>query len=118
MFASARDRDIEPIRGERERDVRRNSDDMMFLIPKETVGAVIGKGGHVLKDLYTEFGFRVRVDRDDLGSSRNVVISAPTQGPLSSQELLAMQRCRDKILKIVESNLENVESHARAVEDA
>lgn len=113
---TTRDRDvIDSNRGER--DTRRNSDDMIFLIPKETVGAVIGKGGHVLKDLYAEFGFRVRVERDDVGSSRNVVISAPNQGPLTSQELINMQRCRDKILKIVETSLENTESQGRAVED-
>lgn len=100
---SLRDRDRESVS-------RRHPDDIVFNIPKETVGAVIGKGGYVLKELHAEFGFRVHVEKDETGVARNVVIMAPSHGSVTSQDLLAMQRCRDKVLKIVQTTLENAEN--------
>lgn len=103
-------RDREPVS-------RRHPDDIVFNIPKETVGAVIGKGGHVLKELHSEFGFRVHVEKDETGVTRNVVIMAPTHGTLSAQDVLTMQRCRDKVLKIVQQTLESVDSVTRSQHD-
>jgi hypothetical protein len=49
------------------------------LIPSTSVGGIIGKGGQMLKDLQTEFGLRVYVEKEMHGTNtgmRTVVLAS------------------------------------------
>jgi len=72
-------------------------DELVFTVPKMTVGGIIGKSGMILKDLQTEFGVKLYVEKEDYQSNsglRQVVISGPDRD--------AMMRCKDKVLSLVE----------------
>ena len=85
-------------------EMRRSSpDEVTFTIPKHLVGVVIGKGGQGLKDLQSEFGVRVFVEREEVNGMRLVVVK-PLGGsgePVGDNERNAMKCCQDRILSII-----------------
>jgi hypothetical protein len=57
------------------------ADEVTFMIPSANVGGIIGKGGQMLKDLQSEFGIRIYVEKEMQGSNsgmRTVVLAAQT----------------------------------------
>lgn len=69
-----------------------------FAVPREAAGAIIGKGGSVLRDLQQETGAHIHVDRDDPTSSmRRVVVKADDEASLA--------RAHDHVLSIVTAQL-------------
>ncbi len=47
-------------------------------MPSSSVGAIIGKGGQVLKDLQAEFGVRIYVEKAlEMGSGLRTVVLKP-----------------------------------------
>jgi len=83
---------------------------LVFEIPKEAVGAVIGKGGHTLKELNSEFGLKVHIDKDEFGVVRIVTINGCNQFG-QPQDRVTMNKCKEKILKIVQSSTEATEEN-------
>lgn len=79
--------------------------DVSFSVPKSCVGAVIGKGGQNLKDLQTEHGVRVYIEKDDIGGKRTVVLSfvGGENVTLPGQE--ALLRCQQHIEAVVADQL-------------
>lgn len=99
-----------------------NPTEICFSVPKNCVGAVIGKGGQYLRDLQNEFGVRVYIEKEDFGGKRLVVLAYAghtTEGtPLETSESpeIAVQRCQKQIESIIEEQLKlksdsNSESH-------
>lgn len=44
--------------------------DLFFAIPRSCVGGIIGRGGQFIRDLQTEFGVKVYVEKEEYGSQR------------------------------------------------
>jgi hypothetical protein len=93
--------------------------DVCFSIFKGAVGAVIGKGGQNLKDMLTDFGVRVFVEKEDFGGKRLVVLSYTGHGP--DTEALgpevaedAVRRCQAHIEEIVQDSV-NRQTQAEAI---
>jgi rRNA processing protein Krr1/Pno1 len=64
-----------------------------FFIPKDKAGGVIGKGGQILRDLQTETGCRIRLDRDEIQGMRRVIVR--------HEDDAVMLRAKEKILDVV-----------------
>lgn len=81
--------------------------ELSFQIPKNSVGAVIGRAGANLRDLQAEHGVRVYIEKDDFQGKRTVVLSGNAEmtemdgGNLEA----ALQRCRDHIERVVDEQL-------------
>lgn len=72
---------------------------MVFYIPKEAAGGVIGKGGSVLNELMAEFGVKMFVDREEYQNMRKVVIN--------SDNSQSMQAAKEKILSLCQISVGN-----------
>jgi len=72
-----------------------------FAIPRATVGGIIGKAGQVLKDLQTEFGLRIYVEKEEVAGMRTVVLKTPivpgSGGVATAAEKDAFFRCQERI---------------------
>jgi len=76
-----------------------------FVIPRATVGGIIGKAGQVLKDLQTEFGLRIYVEKEEVAAGMRTVIlktrtvaGAPsTGGVATAADKDAFFRCQERI---------------------
>ena len=80
-------------------DTRKHSS---FEIPREAAGAIIGRGGSVLRELQQEFGCRVRIDSDnkaDANANRKVLIW--------HDEESVHQAIRERIEHMVAADLSN-----------
>jgi hypothetical protein len=86
-----------------------NPQEVCFSVPKSIVGAVIGKGGQHLRDLQTEFGVRVYIEKEDFGGKRLVVLSFANsvEGTEtdSNTAIAAIQRCKEHIEQMIEEQL-------------
>jgi hypothetical protein len=87
-----------------------NPQEVCFSVPKAVVGALIGKGGQHLRDLSTEFGVRVYIEKEDFNGKRLVVLSfagnlAEATETDSSSAAAAVQRCKDHIERMIEEQL-------------
>lgn len=84
-------------------------DEVTFQVPSNSVGAIIGKGGQMLKDLQSEYGLRIYVEKE-VGAStgvRTVVIkaissSSTTDSGPSPEDRQAMIQCQLRILSMVQ----------------
>jgi hypothetical protein len=102
-----------------------NPQEVCFSVPKSIVGALIGKGGQHLRDLQTEFGVRVYIEKEDFGGRRLVVLSYAnsTEGTEtdSNTAVAAIQRCKEHIEQMIEEQLKQkqagIEVNAAASED-
>jgi len=57
---------------------------VVFYIPSDKAGGIIGKGGSILKEISAQFGVRVYVERDDtLQGVRKVSVRGDDEGALS-----------------------------------
>lgn len=94
--------------------------DLCFSITKAAVGAVIGKGGQNLKDMQTDFGVRVFVEKEDFSGKRLVVLTYTGQGPADTEAVGpevaedALRRCQAHIEDIVQDLL-NRQTQAEAI---
>jgi polyribonucleotide nucleotidyltransferase len=80
---------------------RSSPDEVTFQIPRHSVGGIIGKGGQALKDLQTEFGVRVYVEREEVAGMRLVVLKPLSNTePAGEQERAALQRCQERIMAL------------------
>lgn len=86
-----------------------NPAEVCFSIPRQSVGAVIGKGGQNLRDLHSNFGVRVYIEKEDFNGKRLVVLSYVGSGPdneavlqsnLSLEE--ALKRCQERVEMVVD----------------
>lgn len=80
---------------------RSSPDEVTFQIPRHSVGGIIGKGGQALKDLQTEFGVRVYVEREEVAGMRLVVLKPLSNTePAGEVERAALQRCQERIMAL------------------
>ena len=94
-------------------------DMMVFSVPKNSAGVIIGKGGQILKDIQNEFGVKVFVEKEGEVTGMRVVVlksSCNTDQPLTETEKTAMKKCQDHIMGIVaaEQERDGVDSGAGA----
>lgn len=94
-------------------DARRSSNptESCFSIPKTCVGAVIGKGGQNLRELQSEYGVRVYIEKEDFNGKRMVVLSYagnPDNGVMDPQSVdMVVRKCQQQIERIVEDQLKS-----------
>ena len=84
-------------------------DMVVFSVPKNSAGVIIGKGGQVLKDIQTEFGVRVFVEKEgEVAGMRLVVLksASTTDQALTEIEKAAMKKCQEHIMSIVAAEQE------------
>jgi hypothetical protein len=69
---------------------------------------IIGKGGGALKDLQSEFGVRVYVEREEIGGMRLVVLKplSNTEPPNESGKS-SMLHCQERILSLIAQEHDN-----------
>jgi predicted PilT family ATPase len=80
---------------------RTSPDEVTFQIPRHSVGGIIGKGGQALKDLQTEFGVRVYVEREEVSGMRLVVLKPLSNTePAGELEKAALLRCQERIMAL------------------
>ncbi len=94
-----------------------NPQEVCFSVAKSIVGAVIGKGGQHLRDIQTEFGVRVYIEKEDFGGKRLVVLSyanSPAEGTEtdSNSAAAAIQRCKDHIEHMIEEQIKQKQAGA------
>lgn len=82
---------------------RTSPDEVTFLIARNNVGGLIGKGGQALKDLQLEFGIRVYVEKEEVNGMRLVVLKPMTSEPAGETEKAAMALCQQKILTQIQA---------------
>lgn len=92
-------------------DARKTSNpaEVCFSIPRQSVGAVIGKGGQNLRDLHSNFGVRVYIEKEDFNGKRLVVLSyvgtGPDNEPVVQSNLApedALKRCQERVEIVVD----------------
>jgi polyribonucleotide nucleotidyltransferase len=71
-----------------------------FTVPREAAGAIIGKGGSILRDMQQEVGAQIYIDRDDPSSStRRVVVKADDEPTLT--------KAHERVMSIVNAQAGN-----------
>merc|ERR1711871_1941284 len=83
---------------------------LVFYIPKDTAGGVIGKGAANIKAIMEEFSVNIYVDRDEYQSMRKVVIR--------SENPAANQGAKEKVLMMSELTIAQVAATASAAATA
>lgn len=81
------------------------SQEMCFGVPKNCVGAIIGKGGNILKDMQANLRVRIHVEKGDYGGMRLVVLTAIIGIDAiedENEKILAFERCRSRIYGLVQ----------------
>lgn len=92
-------------------DARRaaNPNEVCFSIPKNCVGAVIGKGGQNLRELSAEYNVRVYIEKEDFNGKRMVVLAYqanPEAGPIDPHTVdMSLRNCQQQIERIVDDQL-------------
>lgn len=77
--------------------VKEESDDpnrLVFYIPKDSAGGVIGKGASNIKAIMEEFDVNIYIDRDEFQGSRKVVVK--------SEDPAKNQQAKDKLIECSE----------------
>jgi transcription antitermination factor NusA-like protein len=64
----------------------RTQKQLVLSVDNNVVGLVIGRGGENIKNIQSQTGARVQVDKEPTGASRNVTISAPTDAQLQQAQ--------------------------------
>jgi len=85
---------------------RRNPDEVTFQIPRNSVGGIIGKGGGALKDLQSEFGVKVYVEREEIGGMRLVVLKS-LSNEFEESTRSNMLHCQERILSLIAQEQDN-----------
>lgn len=82
-------------------------DEIIFSVPRAAAGGIIGKGGHVLKDLMAEFGLKIYLEKEATADGCRVVVlklgSSIVGGPvvpLTEDQIEVMNTCKERILAL------------------